>query len=443
MDKLNGKTISHLLKTNNITIRDAAEKMGIHYNNLSNIINGGQNYSSTTEQKVIHYFETALKVSSDLLCRNTYSEQLIRIKLSKQPAKNEIPIIREDLITIEKTILFLNWMDKKFYENDDYITQRLWDIYTIPYKDIDLYDWSLRRTEFFNLKQQFNIESFRDALNFLYSKDVQDLLFDDGFLYIGKDTGTSVINIAEKLGIKIIFIPLSSSKLISASTPFFDKNGILQEPIIFINKNACISPEEILWNISKELFYILFKDSEYISISDYKFEIENKKCGGYQFAETILFNEETFKNFLKTNKRVLTRYFPSSSKGTYYDFSRYSENGWIYLICEIKRYFRVSYKLIISKLYELNFENVKEKISEADFCEYFINAVKNYNQSFSEPAYKIIDGEPCVKTFDYSIDNLKICITCLENNKNMDEEVQSKYKEFAPLIKQIQHIRRL
>lgn len=265
--------------------------MGIHYNNLSNIINGGQNYSSTTEQKVIHYFETALKVSSDLLCRNTYSEQLIRIKLSKQPAKNEIPIIREDLITIEKTILFLNWMDKKFYENDDYITQRLWDIYTIPYKDIDLYDWSLRRTEFFNLKQQFNIESFRDALNFLYSKDVQDLLFNDGFLYIGKDTGTSVINIAEKLGIKIIFIPLSSSKLISASTPFFDKNGILQEPIIFINKNACISPEEILWNISKELFYILFKDSEYISISDYKFEIENKKCGGYQFAETILFNE--------------------------------------------------------------------------------------------------------------------------------------------------------
>ena len=438
MDKLNGKTISHLLKANNITIKEAAEKIGIHCNNLSNIINGGQNYSSTTEQKVIHYFETALKVSSDLLYRNTYSEQLIRIKLSKQPAKNEIPIIREDLITIEKIILFLNWMDKKFYENDDYITQRLWDIYTIPYKDIDLYDWSLRRTEFFKLKQQFNIESFRDALNFLYSKDVQDLLFNDGFLYIGKDTGTSVINIAEKLGIKIIFIPLSSSKLISASTPFFDKNGILQEPIIFINKNACISPEEILWNISKELFYILFKDSEYISISDYKFEIENEKCDGYQFAKTILFNEEVFQNFLDTNKRALTRYFTSSSKWTCCDFSRYSENGWIYLICEIKRYFRVSYKLIISKLYELNFENVKEKISETDFCEYFINAVNTYNQSFSEPAYQIINGEPCVKPFDYTIDNLKICLNCLENNKDMDNEVRTKYDEYAALIKQIQ-----
>ena len=151
-----------------------------------------------------------------------------------------------------------------------------------------------------------------------------------------------------------------------------------------------------------------------------------------------MFNEKDFQNFLKTNKRALTRYFPSSSGTTFYEFDNFSENGWIYLICGIKRYFRVSYKLIISKLYELNFENVREKISETDFCEYFINAVNNYNHSFSEPAYQIINGEPCVKPFDYTIDNLKICLNCLENNKDMDDEVRTKYEEYAALIKQIQ-----
>ena len=104
MQKLNGKTISHLLKSNNITIKDAAEKMGIHYNNLSNIINGGQNYTQKTEQKIIDYFYEYLKVTADILCKNSYSEELIRAKLSKTPAKNEIPIINEDLITIEKTL---------------------------------------------------------------------------------------------------------------------------------------------------------------------------------------------------------------------------------------------------------------------------------------------------------------------------------------------------
>lgn len=438
MQKLNGKTISHLLKSNNITIKEAAEKMGIHYNNLSSIINGGQNYTQKTEQKVIDYFQEHLKITSDILCKNTKSEELIRAKLSKTPAKNEIPIINEDLITIERTLLLLKWMDKKFYLNDDYITQRLWDIYTIPYKNIDLYDWTLRRTDFFELLKKSKINNSKDALQFLYSEETADLLFNDGFLYIGKDTGTTIINIAEKLGIKIIFIPLHSSKLISASTPFFDLNGNLQEPVIIINKNVCNSPEEILWNISKELFYILFNNSEYISISDCNIEIENEKCDGYQFAKTILFNKEVFQNFLDTNKRALTRYFPSSSKGTCYDFSRYSENGWIYLICEIKRYFRVSYKLIIFRLYELNFGNVREKISETDFCEYFINAINTYNQSFSEPAYQIINGEPCVKPFDYTIDNLKICLNCLENNKDMDNEVRTKYDEYAALIKQIQ-----
>lgn len=438
MQKLNGKTISHLLKSNNITIKDAAEKMGIHYNNLSNIINGGQNYTQKTEQKIIDYFYEYLKVTADILCKNSYSEELIRAKLSKTPAKNEIPIINEDLITIEKTLLLLKWMDKKFYVNEDYITQRLWDIYTIPYKGIDLYDWTLRRSDFFELMKKSKINNSKDALEFLYSEEVADLLFNDGFLYIGKDTGTSIINIAEKLGIKIIFIPLHSSKLISASTPFFDINGNPQEPIIFINKNICNSPEEILWNISKELFYVLFKNSEYISISDFKIEIENEKCDGYQFAKTILFNEEIFQNFLETNKRALTRYFPSSSGKTFYEFNNFSENGWIYLICEIKRYFRVSYKLIISRLYKTNFENIREKISESVFSEYFINAVKNYNQSFSEPAYQFINGEPCVKPFDYTIDNLKICLTCLENNKDMDDEVREKHDEYATLINQIQ-----
>lgn len=438
MKRLNGRIIAHLLKTNNITIKDAAEKMGIHYNNLSSIINGGQNYSSTTEQKVIAYFQNQLGISLDILYEKKDSEILIRAKASNKLAKNEIPIMREDLISIEKTILWLNWMDKKFYENDDYITQRLWDIYTLPYEDIDLYDWTFRRTKFFDLKKRSRIDTVKDALKFLNSKKIKNLLFNDGFFYIDKDTGTNVVKIAEKLGIKIIFISLDSSKLLSTSTPFFDKNGDSQEPVIFINKNACKSSEEILWNIAKELFYVLFKGSDYISISDFNNEIENEKCEGAIFAEDLLFNNDSFQAFLEKNKKALTRYFPSSSKKTLFEFSDYSENGWIYFICEIKRNFRVSYKLIISRLLEINFEGIKDKITETEFCDYFMNAINNYNQSFSEPAYQIINGEPCVRPFNYTIDNLKICLTCFENNKDMDDEVHEKYEEYAPLIKQLQ-----
>ncbi len=434
MKRLNGRIIAHLLKTNNITIKDAAEKMGIHYNNLSSIINGGQNYSSTTEQKVIAYFQNQLGISLDILYEKKDSKILIRAKASNKLAKNEIPIMREDLIIIEKTILWLNWMDKKFHANADYITQRLWDIYTCACKNTDFYDWTLRREDFFNLKKQVEINNAIDALKFLNSKEVQDLLFNDGSIDIGKDTGTTVIKIAEKLGIKIIFISLDSSKLLSALTPFFDKNGDSQEPIIFINKNACKSSEEILWNIAKELFYVLFKGSDCISISDFNNEIENEKCEGAIFAEDLLFNNDSFQSFLEKNEEELSRYFP---KGILYEFNNRSEDGWIHFICEIKRNFRVSYKLIISRLLEINFEGIKDKITETEFCDYFMNAINNYNQSFSEPAYQIINGEPCVRPFNYTIDNLKICITCFENNKDMDDEVHEKYEEYAPLIKQL------
>ena len=432
MRKLNGKSISHLLKKNNITIREAAEKIGIHSNNLSSILNGGQKYTNKTEQKVITYFQNTLKINPDILYENTSSEQLIRVRLCKQPANNEIPIIREDLITLEKTILLLYWMDKNFSEKDDYINQKLWDIYTIPYNNIDLYNWIHRRADFFDIKNKTTINGLKDEIKFLGNKKIQEL-FNDGFIDIGKDSGTTVINIAEKLGIKIIFISLHSSKLFSASTPFFDKNGNLQEPIIFINKNVCSSPEEILWNIAKELFYLLFRNSDFTPISDFKIEIENQECDGYKFSEELLFNQESFQNFLEKNKKNLTRYFPSKKL---YNFDKSSENGWIYFICETKRKFRVSYKLIISRLFKLNFENINERITEEDFCKYFMEAIESYNQYFSKPAYPIINGEPCVKPFDYSIDNLRICLNCFKNNKDIDNEARTKYDEYESFIKQ-------
>ncbi len=441
MQKLNGKTISHLLKSNNITIKEAAEKMGIHYNNLSSIINGGQNYTTKTEQKVIDYFQKYLKINTEQLYSTNNSDILIRLKLAKQPAKNEIAIVREDLIVIERTIKLTTWMDNKFGNHEDYINERLWDIYTTPSKGYDLYDLTLRRSDFFELKKRWNLSSLDSVFNFLSSEDIQELLFRDGFIHLTEDTGHTIISLTEKLGIKIFFISLNSTKILSASTPFFNYTGNSQEPIIFINKNACKSPEEIILNIAKELYYILFKEKDFSRISDYKIEIEPEKCDGIKFAKKILFNQNAFIDFLNKNEEALCYYFPSSWKNNerfhYYNFDERSEYGWIYLIFEIKRYFRVSYKLIFSALHKMNFKNIRDRISEQQFCEYFISAIEKYNQSLSEPAYRLINGEPTENPFNYSIDNLKICLNCLENNKNMDDETENKYDEYKDLIEQL------
>ena len=93
MEKLNGKKISHILKENNITVKDAAQKIGISYNNLSSILNGKSASSENTKQKIIDFFNNEYHISPDVLFSSDESDILIRLKLSKQPAKNEIAII--------------------------------------------------------------------------------------------------------------------------------------------------------------------------------------------------------------------------------------------------------------------------------------------------------------------------------------------------------------
>ena len=142
MSELNGKVISHILQTKNITVKEAADKIGISYNNLSSILNNRSSSTPKTEEKIKDWFLNELNINSDELYKKTDSDFLFRLRLIKQPSKNEIAIVREDVVQLEKIIELLDFTDQNFSMFDDYIDESLFDIYTWPYKDYDLFCWS-------------------------------------------------------------------------------------------------------------------------------------------------------------------------------------------------------------------------------------------------------------------------------------------------------------
>ena len=434
MSELNGKVISHILQTKNITVKEAADKIGISYNNLSSILNNRSSSTPKTEEKIKDWFLNELNINSDELYKKTDSDFLFRLRLIKQPSKNEIAIVREDVVQLEKIIELLDFTDQNFSMFDDYIDESLFDIYTWPYKDYDLFCWSQKVYQLYEFLGNKKIKTAKDAFTFLSSEEVDEMLFENHLLdEIGSDR--LVVSFAEKLGIKIILINLHSSKIFSASTPFFNKKNDSKGPIIFINKSVCKSPEKILHCIAKELFYILFIKNEYTLISDYTIEIENENCEGNLFAKELLFNHSVFNSFLKDKDKELTQYFPRSDNKIYFTLDKHSEDAWVYLICELKKYFRVSYKEIISYFYKINYKNIKIICSKEDFCNFFITAINRYNLHFSEPAYKFINDEPQVQALFLS-DHFRICLNCLINHKDDNDKFKQIYNDYESYIKE-------
>ncbi len=425
---LNGSKIAQIIKENKMTIKEASKEIGISYNNLSSIVNNKANSNKSSEMKILSYFQNKFNVMPDELYKRIESPINIRMKPIAPLSGNEKSIIREDLVKYEKLITLLNWEDQNLYTYDSYITEMIWDLYTQPYEDITLFDYTQRRQVFFDELAKYKISNPYDAINFLLSEKIQNLFA--RFMYIGYDSGHEVIKIAENLGIKILFVSLKSSKVLSASTTILDGKAFTQEPCIIINKNSCKSPENILFNIAKELYYVLFKKNEYTLISDYSLEIENQNSSGNIFAREILFNTESVADYINTNLESLIYYFPHGSNGYNYELTQFAEYGWIHLICEIKRHYRISYKNIISFLFDTNFQNLKEITTEENFNEYFINAINEYNNKFAEPAYPLLDGEPMVKPFDYTWDHLSICLNSLKSEKDKNDSFEKIYEEY-------------
>ena len=63
MSELNGKVISHILQTKNITVKEAADKIGISYNNLSSILNNRSSSTPKTEEESKAYNNYIAKVA--------------------------------------------------------------------------------------------------------------------------------------------------------------------------------------------------------------------------------------------------------------------------------------------------------------------------------------------------------------------------------------------
>lgn len=438
MKVLNGKKISHILQENNITIKDAAQKIGISYNNLSSILNGNCASSENTKHKIIDFFNIEYHISPDVLFSSEESDILIRLRLSKQPAKNEIAIIREDLEFIENLISLLKFTDENLYMYDDYITEQIWDLYTEPLNGYDLYDWTLRRPDFLDMISNQNLNTYTKRLKFFESYEVSHLLFRDYNIH-DTDSCYAVLDAVQELGIKVISIPLHSLKIQSASIPFKDKNDRNQEAVIIINKNSCKSPESLIWNITKEFYNILFKASEYVSISSFKIELENENCEDSKFANDILFNSDTVSKFIKKNMKNLLYYFPSSDKGKYISLDKYCENGWVNLFSEIKKQFRVSHKYIIHHLFKMNFINIKTLANENDFTSFLFKAFNNYNKSFAEPAFRFIDNEPQITSLLHFRDHLEVCVNCLKNHSEENPKIKEAFNNYKKIIDKLNY----
>ena len=433
---LNGKVIAHILQENKITFKEAAHKIGISYNNLSSIVNGYNASSDKTKQKIIDFFKTSFNIPTDILFSKDDSDILIRLKLSKQPSKNEIALIREDFVTIEKTVELLNFTDKTFSCYADYINETVFDIYTEPLRGKDLYDWTSRCSDILEIIKNQNLTSYTKRLVFFHSEEIKELLF-RGYDIDEIDASRAIIEAIEQLGIKIIFLPLRSYKILSASIPFFDKMNQRQEAIIILNKNSCISPETVIWNATKEFYNILFMKSDYIAISELQIELEDSNCEGLKFSRDILFNFNNVSNYIKMHERKLTYYFPSNSKGKHITLDKICENGWVILFCDIKKRFRVSYKLIINYLYKMNFCNIKSLASEEEFTKYLFASFNNYNNSFVEPAFSFIENEPQVEIFYGLRDHLEVCLNCFKIHSEDSSQIKEEYNKYSLLINEV------
>lgn len=208
----------------------------------------------------------------------------------------------------------------------------------------------------------------------------------------------------DSLGIRVFFLPFRTEKIPSFSTSFFTEyttpySYFEEDPVIVINTNVCNTTEKCLFQMAKEFFFMISARDDYSFMNERNIKIENPQLDkeACSFAENIMIGKNELERYLKRNKPFFPSISPIDKKNSDFFFKNYDFEC---VINEIKRVFRISYKLAVKKLFETDFEYLVyfESIEQAE--EFYFQCLKRHDVGYQDKiTYLNDEPEPLPLSF--------------------------------------------
>jgi len=377
-----GTNLSAILGMLKIRYKEAADKIGISYNTLSNIQNDKFMPSEDTKKKILNFLSPYGFSEADLMKEDKFFQN-IRIRTAKELSGLEKAQFREDfrnflLILEESDSNKISWIEdycKIFDRPMDSGQQTLYD-----------------RREIFKSKLSENIGIDLFSIVYEYYKEISKEL-----VILDRYSPVSITLLLDSLGIRVFFLPFKTEKIPSFSTSFFTEyttpySYFEEDPVIVINTNVCNTTEKCLFQVAKEFFFMISAHNDYSFMNERNIQIETPQMDkeACDFAENIMIGKTELKKFLKRNRSFFPSVSPIDKKYSDFFFENYD---FSYVINEIKRVFQTSYKLAIKKLFETDFEYLVyfENIAQAE--EFYFQCLKRHNEIYQDKI-TYLNGEP-------------------------------------------------
>ena len=361
-----------IIKLLNKPIKDIAEEIGISPNTLSNIKNGKVEPNGETLNKILTYLKNH-GIDEKEIDKEEPVIPNIRIRTNKKLSGLEKSLLKEDLTDFANVL-----------SDSDRVIQRAYDYFDycdIPTEETDQETQWDRRDKILAA-----VEEIDDLYKALY-----DFYFDGRSpdVYGVLTARIEITYLLDMLGIRVFFKNLRTEKITSFSTVLRTRDD---NPIILINTTVCKTFESILYEMCKELYFILKAKKDYNHNSNETIQLENKVSlsKAEKLADKIMLNVDALNEFID-NRLQANRGFDE-----FFFFKRYYFD---YVINWIKRDFRVSYKIAIKQLLKSNFEYNKYlknfETAEAFYKECLMRSEKEY-----ENKTPYIDNEPFPLSLD-------------------------------------------
>lgn len=364
--------LPRIIKSLNKPIKDIAGEIGISPNTLSNIKNGKVEPNVETVNKLLNYLKSN-GFSEEEINKEDSVIQNIRIRTNKAFSGLEKALLKEDLTDFANV---LSESDKKIEIANEYF-----NYCDQPIDDQKIEDQWDRRDKILAAVEETD-DLYKALYDFYFdgrSPDVYGVLI----------ARIEITYLLDMLGIRVFFKNLRTEKITSFSTVLRTRDD---NPIILINTTVCKTFESILYEMCKQLYFILKAKKDYNHNSNETIQLENKASlsKAEKLADKIMLNVDALNEFID-NRLQANRGFDEL-----FFFKRYYFD---YVINWIKRDFRVSYKIAIKQLLKSNFEYNKYlknfETAEAFYKECLMRSEKEY-----ENKTHYIDNEPFPLSLD-------------------------------------------
>ncbi len=366
------ENLRRIIKSLNEPIKVIAEQIGISHNTLSNIINGKVEPNTETLNKIINYLKSKGYNESDL-----YKEEPVinnfRIRANKELSGYEKSIVQQDILDFADLLQesnkkidianeYFNYCDQPI---DDHSMENQWDRREIILAAVEKTD-----------------DLYQTLYNFYFSGR-------SPVVYSILSARIEITHLLDMLGIRVFFKSFRTEKITSCSTALKTRDD---NPIILINTTVCKTFESILYEMCKQLYFILKAGKDYNHNSNESIQLENTSTlsKAEKIADKIMLNIDALNQFIDDRLQA-NRGFDE-----YFFFKRYYFD---YVINWIKRDFRVSYTLAIKQLLKSNFEYNKY-LKDFDTAEVFYKECLLRSEKEYDNKTPYIDNEPFPLSLD-------------------------------------------